>query len=199
MTDEPARKQVGDPFAALDETTLAALAQLFALKRTKRTGWLRAGLAHERCESVADHAFYVTLLCLLFADESLDRATVMEMALLHDLAETVVGDLTPSDCPREEKIARERQAMIGLGGALPDGQRLLDVWERYERQDSPEARFVRAVDRCEMAWQSALYAREAKLDPTPFRASATREADPNALSGLIAAIEEFGRRYRGSP
>lgn len=186
------------PFQNLDPTMLAGLRQLLALKSTKRTGWLRAGVDPSECESVADHAFYVVLFAALFADESLDRATVLDMAIVHDLAETVVGDLTPSDCPRAEKIERERAAMVDLCRALPDGQRWLNLWETYERQESPEAKFVRTIDRTEMAWQAALYARDAKIDPTSFQDSAARDCDPQQFARLNASIARVCRGFGAS-
>lgn len=174
---------------------LAGLGQLLALKSTKRTGWLRAGVDPQKCESVADHAFYVVLFAALFSDESLDRATVLDMAIVHDLAEIVVGDLTPSDCSRVEKTERERAAMVELCRALPNGQRWFGVWEAYERQESPEAKFVRAIDRMEMARQAALYAQEEGIDPRPFYASAVRDSDPRQFARLIATIARISRDF----
>jgi putative hydrolase of HD superfamily len=178
-----------------DARMLAGLKRLLALKSTKRTGWLRAGVDPQRCESVADHAFYVVLFAALFADESLDRATVLDMAIVHDLAEIVVGDLMPSDCPRAEKIERERAAMVEICRALPNGQRWLAVWEAYESQESPEAKFVRAIDRTEMARQAALYAREEGIDPRPFLESAVRGTEMHPFALLNAAIARICRDY----
>jgi putative hydrolase of HD superfamily len=186
------------PYRNLDAQRLAGLKQLLALKTTKRTGWLRAGVDPQNCESVADHAFYVVLFAALFADDSLDRATVLEMAIVHDLAETVVGDLTPSDCPRPEKIERERAAMVALCRSLPNGQRWLELWETYERQESPEAKFVRAIDRTEMAWQAALYAQEAGIDAQSFQTSAERDADATTFMRLNDAIARVCRDFPGS-
>ncbi len=47
-------------------------------------------------ESVADHSWRVAMLCLFFKDDQqikLDKC--MEYAILHDLAECVIGDITP--------------------------------------------------------------------------------------------------------
>lgn len=178
-----------------DARMLVGLKRLLALKSIKRTGWLRAGVAPPKCESVADHAFYVVLYAALFADDSLDRATVLDMAIVHDLAEIVVGDLTPTDCPRAEKIERERSAMASICRVLPNGEKWRAVWEAYERQDSPEAKFVRAVDRAEMARQAALYAQDEGIDPRPFQASAIRDADPQVFERLSAAHDRLRRDF----
>ncbi len=68
---------------------------LGSLKETPRTGWLDRGIPAEDTESVADHSFGVALLAWLLAPEELDRAGVVELAMVHDLAEAAGGDITP--------------------------------------------------------------------------------------------------------
>jgi putative hydrolase of HD superfamily len=64
------------------------------LKRLPRTGWIKpVGGLTPRVESVAEHSFRVGVLALLLP--SLD-AEAVAMGLLHDLAETIVGDITPA-------------------------------------------------------------------------------------------------------
>src|SRR4051794_15354555 len=67
------------------------------LKEIPRTGWLDRGILAEETESVADHSYGVALLAWLLAPDALDRGRVVELALIHDLAEAVVGDVTPYD------------------------------------------------------------------------------------------------------
>ena len=50
-------------------------------------------------ESTADHSFSVTLASLILSElieEPLDRAKLLTIALLHDLPESVIGDIPPS-------------------------------------------------------------------------------------------------------
>ena len=67
------------------------------LKEVPRTGWLDRDIPVEETESVADHSFGVAMLAWLLAPDELDRLRVVELALIHDLAESVVGDVTPYD------------------------------------------------------------------------------------------------------
>src|SRR5437868_14974074 len=97
------------------------LEQVSKLKTTPRAGWQRCGV--EPCESVADHTFGVALLALLLPDAEhsgeparpragLDREHCIALALVHDLAESIVGDITPHDgVDPAEKRRREEQAM----------------------------------------------------------------------------------------
>ena len=76
------------------------------------------------CESVAEHTFGVALLALLapaLADDNLDREHCAALALVHDLAESNVGDITPHDAiDAATKRQREESAMGQLAQALRD-------------------------------------------------------------------------------
>ena len=66
------------------------------LKLQKRTGWVREGV--QGPESIADHMYRMAMLSLLSEeDDQLDIAKCVQMAVVHDLAEAVVGDITPLD------------------------------------------------------------------------------------------------------
>lgn len=157
------------------------------LKFTPRTGWLDRGVPPPSTESVADHSFRMALLAWLAAhasESALDPDRVLKLALVHDLAEAVTGDPTPyaadtipaddgSDARRAflqqrhvrspEASARKRQAeraaMADLLTGLPPklAAELESLWEEYEAQATPEARFVKQADRLETYLQSREY------------------------------------------
>jgi putative hydrolase of HD superfamily len=100
------------------------------------------------------------MLCLLLAQgrEDLNLERVLRLALIHDLGEVYVGDLTPKDAvDRDAKIAMERDAVNKILGPLPNAAALIADWEEYEAQASAEARFVKDIDRLEFALQAAHY------------------------------------------
>src|SRR4051794_19563715 len=103
----------------------ALLAEALGLKSLTRAGWQRVGVPNP--ESVAAHSWGVAMAVLLRCPPELDRERVLIMAILHDLAEVRVGDITPYDgVPRAEKHRREREAMATLLAHRPD---LLAIWE----------------------------------------------------------------------
>ena len=77
---------------------LSTLIELQRLKRLDRTGWTLRGLPNGT-ESVAAHSFGVAVTAMTLADElrslgvAVDTERLLRMALLHDWAETRVGDL----------------------------------------------------------------------------------------------------------
>jgi 5'-deoxynucleotidase YfbR-like HD superfamily hydrolase len=134
---------------------LATLIELQRLKRLERTGWTLRGLPNGT-ESVAAHSFGVSVAAMLLADEIQARGTaidcekVMRMALLHDLAETRVGDMPKtaviyfgSEARRKAEIAAFADVVAATGIAKDHYQGL---YEEYEARESLEARIVKAAD-----------------------------------------------------
>ncbi|CDJ43555.1 HD domain-containing protein, putative [Eimeria tenella] len=115
------------------------------LKKLKRAGWLRY-VHPSDVESVADHSFGVAFHFLGLPDSDLvvngqlaDRNKCAAMALAHDLAESVVGDITPLDgISEKEKREKEKNAFLFICKFLDDkrAKEVRELWEEYERGDS---------------------------------------------------------------
>lgn len=163
------------------------------LKQLYRQGWLRVGIPPERCESVAEHSIGVALLSLFIADTwfpEVDASKVVRIALLHDLGEARVGDITPHDGVNPtQKHALERQAMEQILGKLPRGAEYLALWEEYERGASFEARLVRQVDRLEMSLQACVYEHQGMGDLSQFFASAQKAMETPQLQAILAELQ----------
>ncbi len=157
------------------------LLEALALKDLPRAGWLRAGVAQP--ESVAAHSWGVAWLVLALCPTGLDRGHALALAVLHDLAEVRIGDLTPHDGVHPAvKRASERQALRDLLSDLPSGRELLALWEEGEARRSDEARFVRACDKLDMALQAARYAAQGEGgDLQEFVDSALAELEQEEL------------------
>ncbi len=133
------------------------------LKTTPRTGWAVRGVPD--CESVADHSFGVALTALTLSELvplDLDREKILTMAVLHDLAESVTGDLSLGGSrllPKGAKAEAETLAMDELLGGLGFADRWLDIWREFEDLGSDEARIVRDADRVDLLTQALVYER----------------------------------------
>ena len=161
-----------------------ALLEVLALKGLDRAGWTRVGV--DGPESVAAHSWGVAWLVVALCPAELDRGKALAYAVIHDLAEVRVGDITPRDgVSAEDKAAREEAAMDGLTVAL---QHVRALWAAYEAQADPEARFVRQLDRLDMALQAVRYHEAGHAGMDEFLASAERFVDDPRLVPLIREL-----------
>lgn len=152
---------------------LSAARELLRLKQVLRRGWTRHPIPNGEVESVADHTFGVALLALLFCPAELDKAAVLELALVHDLAEVRTGDITPHDgISGRQKAALEAEAMSELISSFPSADHLSNRFSEYTQGLTPEARWVKALDKLEMSLQSLNYEDDYDLDLSEFRRSA---------------------------
>ncbi|XP_067016331.1 5'-deoxynucleotidase HDDC2-like [Acropora muricata] len=129
------------------------------LKSTKRTGWVYRGVSSP--ESVSDHMYRMAVLSFFSGGQhDINSAHCMKLALVHDMAECIVGDITPFDgVSKEEKHRREKQAMEHLASLVGDdvGEEFLSLWQEYEAQQTDDAKFVKELDRFEMILQAHEY------------------------------------------
>ena len=120
----------------------------------------------------------------------LDRDKVIRIALVHDLGEIYTGDLVPGDgVPVEEKHRRERESLWQVVAKLPRGEEYLALWEEYETASTPEARFVKQIDRLEMAFQARVYQQQGFANMTEFFASAGAGVQDAVLREILAELE----------
>lgn len=165
---------------ARDEADRALLVAAVGLKHLDRAGWLRAGVV--RPESVAAHSYGVALAALLRARPEHDLGKLLAMALLHDLAEVEVGDITPFDgISRDEKRRRESAALDRLLAEHPSLRALVD---ELDANVSAEARLVHALDKVDMDVTAEVYGARGH-DVAGFRASARA-----AVTGVFGGSDE---------
>eukprot|EP01147_Barroeca_monosierra_P005630 gene5631-204_t len=135
------------------------------LKNVKRSGWIRCGIPLP--ESVADHSFMMAAIAFAIPQASLlDRSTCIQLAVVHDIAESIVGDITPYDgISKKEKSKIEQEAISRIACHLNEldaagAETLSRLWQEYEHASTPEARFVKDVDKFEMLLQADIYERK---------------------------------------
>lgn len=120
------------------------------LKQVLRQTLLTDG---SRQENSAEHSWHIAIMAIVlaeYASESVDVLRAIEMLLIHDLVEIDAGDTFCYDLKgNEDKAAREALAATRLFGLLPEeqGVELRSLWEEFEAQETPDARFAAALDR----------------------------------------------------
>jgi putative hydrolases of HD superfamily len=132
------------------------------LKTVKRAGWV-SKVKIENAESVADHTFSMCAIAMLLSDMlGLDTRKAVKMVILHDLAESTVGDYMPGDVTARQKMAQEKKAMKAILAGLPRKARseYEKIWLEYLEKKTEVAKFVHRIDKLEMALQAGQYARQ---------------------------------------
>ncbi|OLL23340.1 HD domain-containing protein [Neolecta irregularis DAH-3] len=140
---------------------LPYLSILRNLKTTGRTGWLNHGIPHP--ESIADHMYRMAMICVSACPPALDQHRCIKIALVHDVAEAIVGDITPVDgISKEEKHRLEKDAFDHIARLLPHSSAtdILALWNEYEAAATPEALFVKDVDKYELLLQTLEYEKQ---------------------------------------
>lgn len=157
-----------------------------------------------RGESIADHMYRMSLISM-FAPPSLrprlDLAKCMRMCLIHDMAELLVGDITPVDgVPKPEKNRREASTMDFLSGPLlsgvpggpESGAEMRAIWQEYEDSETLDSQFVHDVDKLELLLQMREYEKrgEGRLDLGEFAYVARKMALPEMRAWGEEVISE---------
>ncbi|KAF9461078.1 HD domain-containing protein [Collybia nuda] len=155
----PLYKPTGDK----SSDRLAFIHILEKLKTQKRTGWVNHNIPGP--ESISDHMYRMAMLAMCSSDTNLDITKCVMMCLVHDLAEAHVGDIAPREgIPKAEKSRREAEAMHNFVHDMlhssPAALRIEALWQEYEAGQTAEAKFVKDLDRFEMASQAFEYERD---------------------------------------
>jgi len=133
--------------------------KVLMLKTIHREGW-KENLQINYPESVADHSYSVSVMSMILADlEGLNTEKIIKMALLHDLAESMIGDIIPGSMKNDDKITKENHAMKKILMNLPNEIRktYFKIWDEYQNNSSKESSLLHDIDKLEMAFQAKFY------------------------------------------
>jgi putative hydrolase of HD superfamily len=107
-----------------------------------------------RAENSAEHSWHFALMVVVLAEHSdhqpLDVLRILKMVLIHDLVEIDAGDTFAYDVKHmADQHEREARAATRIFGLLPPDQAagFRALWDEFEEQRTPEARFALACDR----------------------------------------------------
>jgi len=129
------------------------------LKNILRQGWIDK-LSIKYPESVADHSYCMAVMAMIVSDlENYNSEKILKMVLLHDLAESKIGDFTPDKISKDEKVKIENDAFNKIIECLPNQIKFeyAGIWKEYQDKRSPESQIVHQIDRLEMALQAKMY------------------------------------------
>ena len=133
--------------------------EVFKMKNLLRRGWILRNIPN-RTESDAEHCYSMIMLALeiMFKNDlKLDELKVLKMIAYHELGEIDTGDYTPVDnVPKQVKYEKELQGVkrIAEEYQMPE---ILELWLEFEENKTPEAQFVKELDKFDCVLQSKVY------------------------------------------
>lgn len=130
------------------------------LKTLIRKGWLNWHVKAERVESVAEHVYATQMLALAMYSEyeyKLDIQKVLYMLAIHELEETIIGDLTFKDISKEEKEKIGHDAVENILKDLLSGDEIKQLIFEFDNKETKEALFAYHCDKLECDLQCKLY------------------------------------------
>jgi len=136
----------------------------------------------------------MTVMAMIISDiKNLNIEKTMKMSLLHDWAESKIGDFMPDEITPGKKIILEENAMKEILDMLPDKAKedYYVIWKEYQDGASRESKFVHELDKLEMALQAKIY--EKDVDPEkikPFMTSAIVQIQDDDLKKLFLDITQ---------
>ncbi len=159
-----------------------------------------------RQENSAEHSWAVCLFAMTLAEHSnvpIDVARVIRMLLVHDVVEIDAGDTFAYDTTRlVDQHEREARAADRIFGLLPPDQaaEFRALWEEFEAQETPEAKFAVTVDRLQpmllnCLTEGAAWRRHGVTHAQVLKRNACMESGSVALWAHIRArVEDAVRR-----
>lgn len=162
------------------------------LKKIPRQGWIEK-LDIKNPESVADHTFMMAVVGMLISDtENYNFEKILKMILLHDLAESKIGDFTPDQISKEKKLELENQTFSELLDTIPENlqKNYQKIWQEFIDCTTDESQLVHEIDKFEMAIQAKKYEQSgsSKEKLQQFYDSAEQEINHPKLKELFTKM-----------
>jgi len=132
----------------------------------------------------------------------LDLPKCMKMCLIHDMAESLVGDITPVDgVSKPEKNRRETvtmdyitKSLLGnvYGGGAGAGEEIRAIWQEYEDSKTIDSHYVHDIDKMELLLQMVEYEKrgEGRVDLGEFAYVATKMVLPETQAWAAEVLKE---------
>lgn len=133
----------------------------YSLKEKNRSGWDDShwNVKTERIEKISDHVIGTVALALsLGMNYSMDLDKVQQMLTLHEIGETIIGDITPFDGVYSQiKMENEHKAMLSVLGKLSKKKEYMDLLYEFDEKKTKEGKFAFYCDKLEADLQAKLY------------------------------------------
>ena len=153
-------KQTYSPQCGLCNDYLAAY-------NVKRTGWVMQNIPQP--ESIVEHMYscwFIGLVCLPNSDEDMpdyNKQEILNMLLIHDLAETKLNDIPKyekvnyPDYNRLENLEMLALLLKGTYGSMDVLTPYVNAWDEWYKYDSINAKIAKDIDVIQAIYQFLVY------------------------------------------
>ena len=154
----------------VDEEEYKFVSKSKKLMRVVREGWIDWKVSAPRRERVSEHVFGTQMLALALYSENASYYSnvniyrVLLMLAIHEIGETVIGDLTQFQITKEEKKKLERAAVHNLLKDIPGGEEIEALFLEFDERNTPDALFAHFCDKLECDTQATVYGNEGYVD-----------------------------------
>ena len=132
-----------------------------SLKNKIRQGSIYWNVQGPRRESVAEHVYDTCILAIAIDSEynlELDLKRVLEMLIIHELEEIVIGDITPFDnVTEQEKLEIGKKAVLDILSSLTKKEEYISLTNEFNARETKEAKFAHLCDKLDFDIQMKLY------------------------------------------
>ena len=166
------------------------------LKNVIRTGWKDWNVSKDRLESVAEHIYGTQMLALAMYSEfnyDLDIKKVIYMLAIHELGETLIGDLTQFQISKSEKEKLEHEAVHKILNGLVNGNEIEKLFLEFDSHNTKESLFAYECDKLECDIQSKIYDEEGYVDLNNQKNNKT--IDNERVKKLLKSGESFSSMW----
>lgn len=169
---------------------IRAYVLLHKLSSLKRTGWVDYGVPNP--ETVMCHMYDAWILGTIFLPvesqyEGYDKRRILDMLLIHDLAESVTGDIvTPLKDNDPRYDMEEESAMKSILSSISYDSSLESLWDEWVGQATINAMVAKDIDILQSIVQFCLYRPD---NPSLQK----RESTDNWLGKRVRLRTDIGR------
>ena len=167
------------------------------LKNLIRTGWKDWSVNKDRLESVAEHVYGVQMLAIAMYLEydykDLDIRKVIFMLAIHELGETIIGDLTPFQITRKEKEEIEHEAVHRILSKFVNGNEIENLFLEFDNHLTKEAKFAYQCDKLECDLQCKIYDEQGGVNITDLKENIA--LDNNRVKELLEKGYSWSRMW----
>ena len=165
-------------------------------KDLERTGWNVWHVQRHRIESVPEHVYGAIQLAYAMWSEfdeyqDIDIDRVVLLLASHELGETLLGDVTQFQMPRDVKEEVEQLADDMATAQLRRGKHIRDIVREFDERKTPEAIFAYMCDKLECDLHSKWYDEENCVDLN------NQEGNETMNNARVQALLNTGKSWSG--